>query len=637
MMSRRHNDPQTPHERARTLGSDRLDMALTVDDVAWLERHLATCPDCSAVVEAYARDRRLLRSMPAPEAPRDLWARTSVALDRERGRRASAPAGRSRLPRWEAAAGIVAILVVGVIVGRTLLPSGETPSTGLASPAVTLGPAPTGSAPVEATPIAVPPGQVAWVGRSSDGTYSVNVANVVAVCAQDSAPSSDCAPLDSTAQRITSLKERPDSVVLAPTVDQAAVVDTGTPASGGSISIVPVTHHGVATASPGPDASPTAGGSTAPSPSPTVAASPEGSPTPSAPSPTPVASAGPSDVASPSAPASAGPSGTAVPSASASPDATPGVSAPPSATPSVLPTPSTAIPSETPAPTLAQALAIISDVVIVGAAPIYSPDGEWLAFSARPAHGQTGPDVYVWHLGDATARPLTRDHGSVFSGWHDGRILASRGQAAIVDGVATDPMARPTSFLLDPASGKERPLEGFHGWRPVVDPSGTWVVYWRGSLAWNAEARTFVPDDGTLVVDRWAAWDGSDPAPPSDPQPLLAGRPDAVVHDWDVRWDPTGRFVGAWIADPLMPTLGRLSLVAIDRATGRVDPDAKPALKNVPSRPGFAIGDGRIAWATADGQDGEGSRLTVLAWKGPDAGRIRTEAAGPNEDIVVVR
>ena len=86
-----------------------------------------------------------------------------------------------------------------------------------------------------------------------------------------------------------------------------------------------------------------------------------------------------------------------------------------------------------------------------------------------------------------------------------------------------------------------------------------------------------------------------------------------------------------------MPTIGRLSLVAIDRDRSGGSRARSPVLKNVPARPGFAIGDGRIAWATADGQDGEGSRLTVLAWKGPDAGRIRTEAAAPNEDIVVVR
>lgn len=634
MMSRRHNDPQTPHERARTLGSDRLDLALTVDDAAWLERHLATCPDCAAVVEAYARDRRLLRSMPAPEAPRDLWARTSVVLDRERGRRAPAPPARARVRRWEAAAGLVAILVVGVLVGRTLLPSGDAPVTGLASPSATTGPLPTGSAAVEATPIAVPPGEVAWVGRSSDGTYAVNIANVVAVCAQDSAPSSECAPLDTTAQRITSLKERPDSVVLAPTVDQAAVVDTGSAATGGSISIVPVARHPAATASPAPTASAEASPTPAASPTerPTAVASPSSSP---AASPTAEASTGPSASASPSASVSPEPSVSASPSIS--PEPSPTASVPPSATPSPLPTPSLATPTDTPAPTLAQALAIIDDVVIVGGAPVYSPDGTWLAFSARPSHGRTGPDVYVWHLGDPKARAITRDHGSVFSAWVDGRILASRGQPAIVDGASPDPTVEvPTSFLLDPASGKEHSIDGFHGWRPVVDPSGTWVVYWTGTLAYDAEARTLVPADGSLVVDRWAAWDGSDPTARSDPQPLFVARPDSVVREWDVRWDPTGRFVGVWIADPLMPTIGRLSLVAIDR-DGRVDASARPSLKNVPARPGFAIGDGRLAWATADGQDGEGSRLTVLAWKGPDAGRIRTEAAAPNEDIIVVR
>ena len=523
MMTRRHNDPQTPHERARALGSDRLDMALTVDDAAWLERHLATCQDCSAVVEAYARDRRLLRSMPAPEAPRDLWARTSAALDRERGRRGPAPASRSRLPRWEAAAGLVAILVVGVLVGRTLLPSGDVPTTGLASPSATTGPLPTGSAAVEATPLAVPPGQVAWVGRSSDGTYAINVANVVAVCAQDSAPSSECAPLDTTAQRITSLKDRPDSVVLAPTVDQAAVVDTGSAATGGSISIVPVARHPEATASPTPVPTPTAepssSASASPTASPTAVASPSSSPDASS---TAGASASPSASAGPSAAVSPEPSASAEPSASTGPEPSPTTSLPPSASPSPLPTPSLATPTDTPAPTLARALAIIDDVVIVGGAPVYSPDGAWLAFSARPSHGRTGPDVYVWHLGDAKARALTRDHGSVFSAWLDGSVLASRADAAEARPRRprrTPPRAPvppiPTSFLLDPETGKERPIKGFDGWRPVVDPSGTWVVYWTGTLAYDAEARAFVPADGS-----WSS---------------IAGRPGTARPDGPVR------------------------------------------------------------------------------------------------------
>jgi len=68
-----------------------------------------------------------------------------------------------------------------------------------------------------------------------------------------------------------------------------------------------------------------------------------------------------------------------------------------------------------------------------------------------------------------------------------------------------------------------------------------------------------------------------------------------------------------------------------------VDAERTPVLRDAPALPGFAIGDGRIAWASPPGQDGEGSRLLVLAWKGPDAGRTRTEPASSLEDIIVVR
>ena len=88
MTGRRHNDPQSPHERARLLASDQLDGALSATDAAWLELHLGECRACREIADAYAEDRALLRSLPMPEPPRDLWARTSVALERERAARA---------------------------------------------------------------------------------------------------------------------------------------------------------------------------------------------------------------------------------------------------------------------------------------------------------------------------------------------------------------------------------------------------------------------------------------------------------------------------------------------------------------------------------------------------------------------
>jgi hypothetical protein len=610
MSDRRHNDPQSPHERARLLASDQLDVELSTTDGAWLEEHLAECDACRAIARAYAEDRALLRTLPMPQPPRDLWARTSVALERERAARHGSASGRtgprSRLP---ALGGIAAVLIVGLLVGRSLLPPGG-PTVGLATP----GPSEGSGLSAGATPLAVPPGDVAWITHSVDGPYTINVANVAMVCPQDAAASSDCASIDAGAKSVVSFLRKPGSVVLAPRAEQAAVVESSASSTGGSIFVVPI----------------------------------------SRPTPTPTASATPAATASTSAapPATAGPdsSPSLEPTASNDPNASPAApsaepTTSPQSAPSSEPTPSPAgspVPTGTPAPTAATALAIIDDVVVVGGDAAYSPDGEWLAFSARPAQGADGPDVYVWHIGDPKAHPVTSDHGSVFSAWVGDQVLASRAdrdQVLVEDEAPSlEPVAvhaQPVSFLLDPATGKEHDLDGFAAWRPVVDPSGRWVLYWTGSLDFDPVARTWVPAEGGLVIDRWDSV-GEDPSASADPQPLLPVST-APVRDWEVRWDPSGRYLGAWVADPLSPGLGRLSLLAVDRTTGRIDLDHKPILRDAPALPGFAIGDGRIAWATPPGQDGEGSHVLVLAWKGPDAGRVRSDPARSQESIIVVR
>lgn len=613
MSDRRHNDPQSPHERARLLASDQLDAALSQADSAWLDGHLADCDACRAVARAYADDRALLRSLPMPEPPRDLWARTSVALERERATRHGLTSGQTDTRvRWPALGGILAVLIVGLLVGQSLLPAGG-PAVGLATPGPSGGPG--SSAIAGATPLAVPPGEVAWITHAVDGPYTMNIANVALVCPSDAAPSSDCASIDAGAKRVVSFLKKPGSVVLDPQAEQAAVVESSASSTGGSIFVVPISR-----LTPAPTASP--------SPTPTT---------------TPSTSAAPPASTTPDTSPSLGPTGSSEPNGSAAPpsvEPTPSAEPTPSSQPTLSPSGSP-VPTGTPAPTAARALAIIDDVVVVGGEAAYSPDGEWLAFSARQAQGSDGPDVYVWHIGDMQARAVTSDHGSVFSAWVDGQVLASR--ADRVEVVAQDAarssdpaaaQALPVSFLIDPASGKEHDLNGFAAWRPVVDPSGRWVIYWTGSLVFDPVARTWVPAEGRLVIDRWNSV-GEDASVSADPQPLLPASA-APVRDWEVRWDPSGRYLGAWVADPLSVGLGRLSLLAVNRTTGRIDLDHKPVLRDAPALPGFAIGDGRIAWATPPGQDGEGSRLLVLAWKGPDAGRVRSDPARSQEDIIVV-
>jgi len=607
----RHNDPQTPHERARSLASDRLDAPLTASDAIWLDEHLAGCADCRAIAAAYAEDRELLRSLPVPEPPRDLWARTSVALERERAARPEPElAPPTPRVRWEALVGIAAVLIVGVLVGRSLLPSGGSPGVGLGSPVPTVA----GSAAAGATPIAVAPAPVSWVERGADGSYTVNLASVNAVCQDESA----CAPLNAGAQAIASLHSRPGSVVLAPKAPQAAVVESSASTTGGSIIVVPITR-------PTP----------APSPVPTATATPAGSAAGSSSSPSPAASASPSGTPSasksPAAPVSPSPTPSATTEPTASPE--PSASAEPSPTPTASP-----VATGTPAPTAAAALAIIENVIVVGGDAAYSPDGSWLAFSARPADGSAGPDVYVWQVGDARARAITDDHQTVFSDWDDQQIVASR-PAVTTDKAASASSdgTSPVSVVLDPATGTQIGPDLHDIWLPVVDGSGRWVVYWSGQLVFDATTRTWLPGDGRLAIDRWSATDGSTPAATPDPQPLDAGTGSDHVQDWEVRWDPTGHYLGVWIGDPLTPGIGRLSVLPIDRSTGRVDTSHDAILRDTPALAGFAIGDGRIAWATPPGENGDGSRLSVLAWKGPDAGRMHSEPAPAQEDIVVVR
>ncbi len=426
-MDRRHNDPQTPHERARILASDRLDGELSPTDAGWLDAHLRGCDECRSVAAAYEEDRDLLRAMPQPEPPRDLWARTSVALERER----SAGVGRTRLAlgdrrgwhvRWEAAAGIVAVLLIGVVVGRSLLISdqaGVGVATGSSGPGA--------SAVVGPTPLIVTPGSVAWAAPNANGSYTVNVANVDSVCPQGPLTDPGCASLDVGAQAVASLKSKPGSVVLDPDQEQAAVVESGASTTGGSIIVVPISRP-------------------KPSPSPSPAATPKPTPTGSAPaSSTPRPSPSPSAGAGTSPSPSGSPGGTPAASPSPSPTATPEPTDSPEPSPTV---------SASPAPTpteAAAALAIINDVIVVGGDAAYSADGEWLAFSARPSDGSHGPDVFVWRVGDTSARPLTTDHRSVFSDWVDGRVLVSRVIPADHETDAASPAADDGQVKLAPA------------------------------------------------------------------------------------------------------------------------------------------------------------------------------------------
>ena len=48
-----------------------------------------------------------------------------------------------------------------------------------------------------------------------------------------------------------------------------------------------------------------------------------------------------------------------------------------------------------------------------------------LGITARPADGSTGPDIYVWRVGDPEAHPVTTDHRSELGSWSVDTIVGS--------------------------------------------------------------------------------------------------------------------------------------------------------------------------------------------------------------------
>jgi hypothetical protein len=169
-------------------------------------------------------------------------------------------------------------------------------------------------------------------------------------------------------------------------------------------------------------------------------------------------------------------------------------------------------------------LAILENVHSAGAPPAWSPSGGMLAFSAMPADGSHGPDVYVWSPSDAVAQPITSDHGSYFASWSGERIVASRVVAKPDAGEA-----RLSTLVIDPGTLEERIVGGPALWLPVVNPASSHAVAWRGEL--DLAGGLAVPRTGTLYMIEWAAIDpfapGSEPV--ATPAPSIEATPGATL------------------------------------------------------------------------------------------------------------
>jgi hypothetical protein len=598
---RRPDDWPSSHVRARAGLSERLDGPIDPVEAEWLTSHLAACADCRAIDAAYASQRLELRALaePTPEPPRDLWARTAAAIESEArfrdGRARSSGRRRMSLAPY---ALLSAALAVAVIVGS--LNSSQRPGDGgTAGPSNDIARA-SEDAPSVASPATVGPGatpiivaqRVEWLSKGPDGAYRVQVANVGQVCPDDATvPCDTAAP---TEDRPVKLDQNASTVFGSPDGDKLIVVNEPGGASSGSVSVVSV--------APEPSAEPTA----SPPASPSLA--------PVSPSPSP---------------STAGPSVAPSPPSTASPSPTPSADAP---------SPSVAV---TPSPDTGT-IEIARNVVLVGQSAAYSPSGTWFAFTARPADGSAGPDIYLWKVGEALANPVTTDHSSVFGSWTGdvivGSTVAKSGQGA---GTPAAVDLTPTAFLLDPATGASVPLAQAAGaWRLSVDPSGRQAVYWAGTIRETPD-QGFAPDAGRLVL---GAWDAASATPSGEPSPAAAasdnatGRKETTIaagrmDDWDARWDPTGTHLAVWIADAQNPAVGRLSLYVVDAFDGRIELK-RPLLDAKLAVAGFSLSDGQLVWAepAADGS-ATGGRIQVLAWTDTGSGQVES-VPGP---VIVIR
>jgi hypothetical protein len=613
-----------PHARYRELLAARLDRALTRAENRLLVGHLKSCADCRRAERDYRDQGALLRALPKPEPPRDLWARTSTALDREVSRwsyryprfgrqpivrdRRGRPGTPNALATVVAAVGVVTVLAVMQLAPALRpIPSSASSDGNLSIPAS-----------IRPTPFSVSPQSLAFVaGGMSD--LSIYQTQVNQVC-PTTAPT--CFDDKSITKRRINLPANmhAQNAALSPSGNQMAVVGRGTRQD--VIAVVMLLSDRPAqptdtppTDQPRPTASSASGG--AQTPTPEANSSPDTSPTVTDPPVDSSADPGASD--HPATPNTGEPEPT--PSNEGTETASPAVSVEPSPVAPESP-PASVIPGLT-------VLSILEDVHSAGAPPAWSRDGGVLAFSAMPADGSHGPDVYVWQPGDDQARAVTTDHASFFASWSGKRIVASRtnqtpGKSDSIEII---------TVVIDPETLEERRVSGPEMWLPVVDPQRDHAVAWHGELDVTGSLPTVLA--GELYLVDWSAIDpygtavdGTDNPDEPDTQlvPVDASRDASTdpVLDWHARWSTNGRVLGIWEAASQGDSWGTLRVLAFDPDSAVLKTD-EPLIGPVFAKRGFTLGEDRVAWVQAptDGTQGE---LHVRTWGTDGVGDLRIES-----------
>src|SRR4051794_37432075 len=430
-----------PHARYRELIAARLEKPLSRVELRQLNAHLKTCPACQSVDAEYRAERGLLRALPVPTPPRDLWARTSAHLDREvahayrqrKWRRRMSRGRRSAQPSTGVLTAVAAIGVSAAIAMLQLAPA--------------IGPA--ASTQLRPTPLGVPKQELTYVGQSASDVaiYRTELSQVCPASALDCVETEKVVrtplelPADMRAGNF-SLSPSGNQLALVGHVLNEDVIAVVTMPNDSSNSQANKGGNGNAgkgndrQKTPDPEA-PSQSGSSSSGGGPAKSRNPDAN---SQQSPDP-AQAAPSDAPGGGNGGNNGNGGgngngdSDVPPSSVSATAVPGLAV----------------------------VSILDNVQSAGAAPDWSANGSMLAFSAMPDDGSRGPDVYIWSPGDLKAQAITNDHSSYFASWSGNRIVISR--------LTADQRLR--TFVFDPKALDERAVGGAQLWLPAVNTQRT--------------------------------------------------------------------------------------------------------------------------------------------------------------------
>jgi hypothetical protein len=646
---RRHHDDESSHDRARSLASNALIEPLDEPDAAWLGSHLERCPECRVEQAGFAADRALLRALreTEPTPPRDLWARTSAAIEAQArpgharaaglgglGRSILGPTRRG-IPIGPLSGALVAIVVLAVAFQSQGIP--QTPGQSHAATDVAVGSPPPGP-----TAFPVPSAaQVAWVEPNGHGQFSIVIAPLDEACPP---AESDCVALEGGTTTKVTLGAPPQAVVLSPGSDQAAVVGAAGEASGSVIIVALPTH------SPSTTPGPTSGTSTPPA-------------TPTAPSIAP----------------------TVTPAAS-------GSFAPPGSGHAIV-----------------HGVRVVGDIgysadgawLAFSARPLVGDRGPDLyiwhtgddqatkltddgrTFFSGWFRNQIVASGIAYRVDNlaATATPAVEATESPSTEPAPTEPTSSEPANASVPPANVE--EHPFSFLLDPSTGVRTDFPFIDVWLPSIDPTGRFVTYWSGTVLPDPSTggptplggpAAWRPATGHLVLDGWSAplaasepgASGSanaaspdasaaassegtpessgdvTPGPSASLAPVAVGPAGTPIElaagpltDFDAHFDPSGTRLAVWVGNAADAAIGHLRLLVLDAASGTIDPTIDPlGTPGVMALRGFSIENGRLGWVSPPGQDGQPSSVQVLAWSGDTFGQIQS---APGLDPQIIR